>query len=429
MTRARSSTTGGTIRATQAIAIVEAAYRLEGDEAAWLDALLTRARPDLDTGCGVYAFTGNDAVPNFAETPAFAQQDLEPAFGQRLAELNRDAPEALFDLVRGRLVTCGGLVSALGPDSPIVAQFQSLMAPIGIVDGFSMFAKDAEGGSVTIASPARGAVDPPPRVRGIWRRVGLHVASALRLRRKLAVRSAPREALLTPDGKLEDASDDVKDDAAARRALVAAVKAMERARTSAERSTPERALDLWQGLVAGSWSLVEHWESGGRRYLAAYENRPEFRDPRGLTPIEQSLLKYLALAATNKEIMYALGLPAGTVSAAVTQILRKLDLKRRVDLAVFADPTRMDRLDVSLGADGEAPVAVLAVDVRSRGEATAGLSAAELAVAELAVRGLSNDAIATSRAVSTRTVANQLRAVYEKLGVKSRAQLARTLVR
>jgi hypothetical protein len=36
-------------------------------ESEWLDGLLARARPDLDTGCGVYAFTGNENVP----TPAW----------------------------------------------------------------------------------------------------------------------------------------------------------------------------------------------------------------------------------------------------------------------------------------------------------------------------------------------------------------------
>lgn len=413
------------IRAVNAIDIVETAYRLDGTETEWLDALLTKARPDLDTGSGVYAFTGDDSVPDFAGSAAFVQHDLQPGFGARLAELNRDAPSAIFDLVRSRLVTCGGLVRSLGTGSPVVAHFQAVMAPVGIVDGFSMFAKDADGGSIDISAPATTVVDPPPRVRGIWTRVGLHVASALRLRRKLAARATHRDALLAPSGRLEDASATLKDDRTALRTLVEAVKSMERARSASERSSPERALDLWQGLVAGEWSLVEHWESGGRRYLAAYRNRPELRDPRALTRVERTMLKYLALAATNKDIMYALGLPAGTVSAAVTQLMRKLRVKRRVDLALLADPSRMDRLDVARAGGGE--LGVLAVDVGLRGGAVASLSAAELAVAGFAIRGWSNGRIASEREVSLHTVANQLRSVYEKLGVKSRSELARAL--
>lgn len=412
------------IHALGAIDIVETAYRLEGTESEWLDALLARARPDLDTGCGVYAFTGNESVPNFQASPVFVQHDLDAGFGERLAEVNRDAPPAVNDLLRTRLVTCGGLVQTLGLGSPILASFRAVMKPTGVKDGFSLFAKDAEGGSVTLSAPSRSVVNLAPRVRGIWRRVGLHAASALRLRRKLAAQATVRDALLDPSGKLHDATSSVAHDRTAQAVLVRAVAAMEEARSGAVRSSPERALALWQGLVAGEWSLVEHWESGGRRYLAAYRNRPELRDPRALTPTESSMLTYLALGATNKDIEFALGLPAGTVSSSVTKILKKLRMKRRVDLAVLADPSRMERLDVTV-ADRE--VGVLTVNARPRGAAAGALSAVELEVASYATRGWSNQRIAVERQVSPRTVANQLRAVYEKLGISSRSQLARAM--
>ena len=287
-----------------AIDIVETAYRLDGTEEEWLHRLLERVRPDLDTGCGVYAFTGDEEVPNLPASSVFVQHG-SIRFGERLMELNREAPTAIYDLIRNRVATCGGLEQILGADSPIVAHFRGLMAPTRIQDGFCLFSHDAEGGSVTLSAPSRSVVAPAPRVRGIWRRVGLHVASALRLRRKLAARETERGALLAPSGELADADDSLKDDRTARGALVSAVKAMEQARSS-ERAVPERALELWQGLVAGEWSLVEHWESDGRRYLAAYRNRPELRDPRALTAVELSILKYLALGASNKDIMYAL---------------------------------------------------------------------------------------------------------------------------
>ena len=52
-----------------------------------------------------------------------------------------------------------------------------------------------------------------------------------------------------------------------------------------------------------------------------------------------------------------------------------------------------------------------------------GLSAAEREVAELVARGLSNAAIAKRRSTTARTVANQLAAIFRKLGVRSRAAL------
>ena len=416
-----------TIHAQSAIDIVEAAYRLDGTEAEWLDAVLAKARPDIDTGSGAYAFTGHETVPNFPASPVFVQHDLDPSFAERLLELNKTAPRAVHDFLRTRLSTCGGLQQFFGADSPIVTHFQELMAPTEIRDGFSLFAQDAEGGSITIAAPSRELLAPAPRVRGLWQRVGLHVASALRLRRRLARERAIRDGLFDPSGKLHDASELLADGQslagreAARDVLVRGVRAMEAARRADVRASPERALELWQGLVAGEWSLVEHWESDGRRYIAAYRNRPSIRDPRALTTTERSVLTYLLLGASNKDICYVLGLPAGTVSAAVTGVLRKLQVKRRVDLSALADASRMDRLDV----DGD--LGVLVVDARPSGVAADVLSAAELEVATYALRGWSNERIAQERRGSPRTVANQLRAIYAKLGIDNRSQLAGAL--
>ena len=108
----------------------------------------------------------------------------------------------------------------------------------------------------------------------------------------------------------------------------------------------------------------------------------------------------------------------------MTNILKMLRVKRRVDLAVLADPARMDRFDVTV-ADRE--VGVLAVNARPRGPAADALSIVELEVASYATRGWSNQRIALERQVSPRTIANQLRAIYEKLGITSRSQLARAM--
>jgi DNA-binding CsgD family transcriptional regulator len=53
------------------------------------------------------------------------------------------------------------------------------------------------------------------------------------------------------------------------------------------------------------------------------------------------------------------------------------------------------------------------------------LTVSELEITSYVARGLSNERIAAERQVSPRTVANQLRAIYAKLGVTSRSQLDR----
>lgn len=412
------------IRAAAAIDIVEAAYRLDGSESSWLATLLEQVAPDLDTGNGVYGFTGNDTTPDFASSPVFVEREVNREFLSRIATLNAEAPNAIFELLKKRLVTCGGLAQVLGEQSPVVGHFRGLMESAGVVDGFCMFAQDARGGSVTLSAPSSQVVVPSPRVRGVWLRVGLHVVAGLRLRRKLTASAAPREALFSPSGALEDASPTIAHDDEARRALTDAVRAMDQARSAKLRSSPEQALELWRALVAGKWSLVDHWEHGGRRYIAAYPNDNGARDPRALTQTEQSVLRYVALGATNKELSYALGFSEKTVSNSVTQILKKLNVRSRVDLAALFDAEQSTRFDLPVGDES---LAVVGVDVGLGAALAARLTSAERAIAEGVARGWSNARIAAERGVAPSTVAKQLQAIYEKLGVENRARLARSI--
>jgi DNA-binding NarL/FixJ family response regulator len=57
------------------------------------------------------------------------------------------------------------------------------------------------------------------------------------------------------------------------------------------------------------------------------------------------------------------------------------------------------------------------------------LSATELRISQLAADGLSNQAIAEQVFVSVKTVEANLKRAYRKLGISSRAQLARALDR
>lgn len=58
-----------------------------------------------------------------------------------------------------------------------------------------------------------------------------------------------------------------------------------------------------------------------------------------------------------------------------------------------------------------------------------GLTTAEQEIALAVVAGHSSSAIAKQRGRSERTIANQLAAIYRKLGVSSRAELAARLAR
>lgn len=64
---------------------------------------------------------------------------------------------------------------------------------------------------------------------------------------------------------------------------------------------------------------------------------------------------------------------------------------------------------------------------QARGCDVQGLTEAERAVAEAVLDGRSNAEIASARGTSTRTVANQIAAMFQKLGVGSRAELVALL--
>ena len=90
------------IRAAAAIGVVEAAYQLNGSEGAWLESVLEQAAGDLDTGCGVYGFTGNDSAPDFAKSPVFVQRNLSAEFLSRIATLSADRLAAVGQSRRRR---------------------------------------------------------------------------------------------------------------------------------------------------------------------------------------------------------------------------------------------------------------------------------------------------------------------------------------
>jgi DNA-binding CsgD family transcriptional regulator len=122
-----------------------------------------------------------------------------------------------------------------------------------------------------------------------------------------------------------------------RDALRRATKAIDRARSKA-RSNEDDALDLWQGLVAGRWSLVEQFDSDGRRFMVARRNDPQVTDPRALNLRERQVLAYLAMGQPPKLIAYSLGVSPSSVSTARQSAMRKLGLKTTADVVrLFAE--------------------------------------------------------------------------------------------
>ncbi len=262
-----------------------------------------------------------------------------------------------------------------------------------------------------------------PAERRCWHRAIAHVAAGCRLRwstGRLGLTEADVEGVFDPDGRAHDLSGAARHETA-RDALRTAVAAIHRARSGAGRSDPDDALARWQALVCGRWSLVDRFDSDGKRLVVAVPNEPTTLDPRGLTRREAQVAELVGTGRSTKEIAYDLGLSLSTITMAATRAARKLGLSSRAELAAFFAPGGL-RTTLEEASIGDQTVLVgTQVDLEQRLRAR--LSPAEREVAALILRGHSNAAIASRRGTSENTVANQVASIFRKLEVQSRTEL------
>lgn len=172
------------------------------------------------------------------------------------------------------------------------------------------------------------SIDRP--LRSLWRRIAAHLGAGLRLcGRPPSPEADDVECVLMPGGRVVHARGSAEGKQERER-LRAAAKDVDRARTRRGRSDPNAALELWRGLFSGRWSLVDHFDGDGRRYLLARRNDPDVAGPPGLSLRQRQILFFASAGWSNKEIGYALGIREGTVAAHLLRALDKLGLPSRV---------------------------------------------------------------------------------------------------
>lgn len=138
--------------------------------------------------------------------------------------------------------------------------------------------------------------------------------------------------MLTPDGRLLHAERDAREQDS-REALREAALRIEKARlhTTAQ-ADHNAALELWTALVEGRWSLVERFESDGRRILVAIRNDPTTQASRALSEKERKVTALLGIGHPQKVIAYELGMSEPSVSQLATRAMQKLGVNTRAEL-------------------------------------------------------------------------------------------------
>ncbi len=311
----------------------------------------------MDRGLGLFGFafvrpavggSGADAVLRYMHT-----RSLPVDFPERLDAARR--------LISPELVSAAtppgyaGTWSQLLDAYPEVAR--AFLERLGYADLLGVLAVDPNGIGVHISAPLPTATKLSKRSQERWQMLGAHIASAYRLRLALG-ESGTRsrgdstglphdaEAVLDANGfHVVDAVGQAKEPTVSG-LLREASRAVDRARGELREANPVEALETWKALVIGRWSMVDWFDTEGRRFFLAIPNPPDLRDPRGLTEQERQVVRYVLLGDTNKLIAYRLGLSSGRVSVLLKSAMHKLGVHTRTalvrKLAPLGVPTPAD---------------------------------------------------------------------------------------
>ncbi len=321
------------------VGVIEAAYRLEGDDGTWLARIVDRAaRAGLDQGlgtCGMFYELDGERV--HVHSPV--ARDTPPGGIEALRALEVEAPSELVAhfikeataAVSGR-ATCSTMSGRLrmGRRVQELEVHQRFLAPLGIVDFLSVAATDPNGRGCLVGAPLSRVSGVRRGEASAWSRVAAHMAAGMRLRRGKHPTTEDADAVLSVTGKLEHAVDPPP---AMIEALENAAKGMQRARGSARRTDPPAALEAWKALVSGQWSLLDHFDHDGKRYIVAVRNEPGLPEHASdLSPREAQVVAYAAQGHGNKLIAYELGIAPSTVAMHLSTAALKLGARSRVEL-------------------------------------------------------------------------------------------------
>lgn len=315
-----------------AIDVIEAAYRHAGTTADWLRAIC-EAMPSHRNGLGYIGNTyrinerGRLVIGDVVQidTPG----DIEPA-------MRADLPSLPPEYVRETwaAIPAGTALEAGGPATRARTRVSlaRFLAEFGVRDIFIINAVDPTHRGAYFGTLLGAEMKMTRRQRAMWSRISAHIAASCRLRRLAA---GEPDAVITPSGRIEHASDDAKA-VSAQEALRAAALAIDRARTRSSRLDEADAVEMWQALVAGRWTLVDQVDRGGRRYFVARKNDPDVARHHALTRRERQVVGFAALGHSNKLIAYELGLSVSSVAVYLDIAMEKLGVSSRAQLIVAA---------------------------------------------------------------------------------------------
>ncbi len=342
---------------SDAVAAVEACYALDVDDDTWLQQLADAMHPLLQPEIGLLAYQllppGPSAGYRIGRICQSADSALElvPKMAQvrDLLERRHAGAANFIELAQAAVLD---RIFQTGVEEPVNKVLWSERETVGprwmhtlftpIEDQHVLLARHLAGGGVTAfvsGLASRRTVE--PRDRELWTMILAHVDAGQRLRARLAGAlgdglDAPPGGAVLDDGRVVHADGDatVPD---LRAALQRAAQEIDRARAS-KGGRGVDAVEVWQGLVDGRWSLVESFDTDGRRFVLAHRNEPGVGDARALTELETWVVGLAVRGCSDKLIGYTLGIARSTAAGHLASAMKKLQIARRVDLVRYLGP-------------------------------------------------------------------------------------------
>jgi DNA-binding CsgD family transcriptional regulator len=322
------------------IDLTEFVYDLDVPREDWVPALLEAGLPLFDHGHGVLATTYIRPLEGGVPVPTKFYQRTGPSdLAERIFVAAYEADEATL-----RDINRSGVVTTLSEEQHRIPgglkTFERYLAPAK--DLLAITAVDPNGMGLSLSILLPEVTQLTGRDREIWKMVGAHLVSGFRLRQSIEEArqaidqrsSLPENAEAVLDPKSLQIIDAVgrAEDGGTGEFIREAARLIDRARGRMRKDDPDEALRIWKALVEGRWSMVDWFDSDGRRFVLAHPNPPHLRDPRGLTERERQVATYAVLGETNKLISYRLGISQPKVSMALKSAMHKLGVQTRPQL-------------------------------------------------------------------------------------------------
>lgn len=308
-----------------AVDAVETSYLTDGSPPVkWVNEVVQALQPVLDMGHGVLGWCYDAGTLSAIKLDHIAHVGVDQRVLMALAEADRD-PRNNTAIRRNHYRTPAGPFSAsLGElYEDFVPVWDDHLGVLGVSDMLVLNAMNFGFRGCAFSAPTRVRLDRDPLRDALLERVTAHLVGAYRLRLSHGERAVASEAVLSPSGRVEHAEGEAKA-AIARDELQRAVQAMELARGKLRKADPVESLTMWNALVAGRWTLVDQFESDGRRFLVAKANPPAEQAIVPLSKRESQVVALASMGRSNKAIAYELGVAQGTVAALLRRARKKL---------------------------------------------------------------------------------------------------------